>query len=146
MKRLIVVLLLIFGFWYFDYTQDLKNRESLKNIESQFAHQKDMVLVGGSFEPYKPEKLQYAKEGKVVLFFNASWCPTCSTFTDELKQVKLPSNVLLLSVDFDTNFPLREKYKVALQHTFVEVDENGGALHKWSGGGVEELKKQLKIN
>ena len=37
----------------------------------------DAMMKKGSYEPYSVGKLAYADGGDVVLFFRASWCPTC---------------------------------------------------------------------
>jgi hypothetical protein len=46
-------------------------------------------------------------------------------------------------VDYDTAIALRKKYSVTYQHTFVQVDENGKLLKKWSGGQLAEIVKNV---
>ncbi len=140
----IIVAILLIILFFFKRAQE-KEQQALADLSTKYSAQKDFVLVGGVYEVYKPEKLAYAKQGKVLLFFNASWCPSCNEFEDELKHVSIPNNVLLLSIDYDNSDKMRQKYEVALQHTFVQVDENGNLIKKWSGGGVEGLKKELQL-
>jgi hypothetical protein len=118
---------------------------ALQEIQKKYKNNRDVPAVSGSYEDFAPEKILLAKERRVILFFNASWCPSCNKLEDEVKQVSLPDNVLLLSIDYDKNPDLLRRYQVAYQHTFVEVDEFGNQLHKWSGGGIDRLKKELGI-
>lgn len=90
----------------------------------------------GTYEDYHPQKLSYAREGKVILFFKADWCASCSVVDEQVLESleKIPAGVHILKVDFDTEFELRKKYGVTLQHTFVQVDEFGNMRAKWSNG------------
>ncbi len=99
-----------------------------------------MMKMGGQYMPYDASKLAFAKEGKVVLFFNASWCPTCKAIDADIKaSIKdIPANTLILSVDYDSSKDLKVKYGVTTQHTFVQVDANGNSLNKWVGGNTLE--------
>jgi len=110
-------------------------------------HHLDAYLVSGKYEKFDESKLSLAREKTVVLFFSASWCPSCTLFNAEMKEFAetLPDSVLILAVDYDERFEMRKKYKVAYQHTFVVVDENGGELKRWSGGGVDRLKAELNL-
>lgn len=146
MKRVFIFSLILIGIVGVLYiTKGRSKQISPKEAQTMYSENKDFVVLGGQYESYKLEKLTFAREGRVVLFFNASWCETCSGFEDELKQFALPENVLLLSVDFDQNQDLRKKYGVALQHTFIEVDGEGNVLKRWSGGGIEKFKKELQL-
>ena len=92
----------------------------------------------GRYEAYAPSLLQRAKTEKVVLFFYAPWCPTCRTVDTDIKNRlnDLPSDLSLLTVDYDSSTELKKKYGVTYQHTFVQVDETGNMLKKWSGGST----------
>ena len=86
----------------------------------------------GTFEDYSPEKV--AQEGDVVLFFHASWCPTCRALEGDIEKNEIPEGITILKVDFDTSTELRQKYGVTTQHTLVQVDAEGNLIQKWSGG------------
>ena len=90
---------------------------------------------GGVYEPYVPEKIAGAKEGRVVLFFRASWCPTCRALDADTrsKLSSIPTDVTILDVNYDTETALKQKYGVTYQHTFVHVDASGNQIAKWSG-------------
>ncbi|MEK7530269.1 MAG: thioredoxin family protein [Patescibacteria group bacterium] len=95
----------------------------------------EAMMSVGSYEAYAPEKLAKATEGDVVLFFRASWCPTCRALdTDIRAHLKdIPAGVTILDVDYDTSTELKKKYGVTYQHTFVQVDAEGNQITKWSG-------------
>ena len=84
---------------------------------------------------YAPEKLAWAKEGKVVLFFKASWCPTCKAVDADIKAhlAAIPAGTHILEVEYDNSTELKKKYGVTYQHTFVQVDSNGTQITKWAG-------------
>lgn len=89
----------------------------------------------GAYQDYAPAKLASAKTGKVVLFFKASWCPTCKAVDADITQNldQIPGNIRILKVDYDNSTELKAKYGVTYQHTFVQVDADGKLLKKWSG-------------
>jgi thiol-disulfide isomerase/thioredoxin len=106
-----------------------------------------MMMKGGQYIAYDASKIAFAKEGKVVLFFNASWCPQCQAIDKDIKASlgDIPADTLILNVDYDTNKDLKTKYAVTTQHTFVQVDDSGNMLTKWVGGNtLEEVISRLK--
>lgn len=113
---------------------------SMKDIDM-----KDAIVSAGLYEVYSVDKLTKAKDSKVVLFFNAKWCPTCIEVDKELKSNEIPNGLTILSVDYDSYNDLKKKYKVTYQHTFVEVNAEGIMINKWSGGGLINIKKQVNI-
>lgn len=93
------------------------------------------MMNTGSYEPYAPEKLALAESGDVVLFFRASWCPTCRALDANIRAnlKAIPANVTILDVNYDTEKDLKKKYGVTYQHTMVQVDATGNQITKWSG-------------
>lgn len=89
----------------------------------------------GTYEAYAPEKLAMANEGDVVLFFRASWCPTCKALDANIRGnlSAIPRSLTILDVDYDNSTALKQKYGVTYQHTLVQVDANGNLIKKWSG-------------
>lgn len=89
----------------------------------------------GSYEAYAPDKLALAATGDVVLFFHASWCPSCRGLNADIEAnlSALPVDVTLLKVDYDTETELKKKYGVTTQHTLVQVAADGSLIKKWSG-------------
>lgn len=82
---------------------------------------------------YDADPAKYHADGDVVLFFNASWCPTCQATVKSLDADGTPAGLTVVSVDFDDANDLRQQYGVTVQHTFVQVDESGAELAKFTG-------------
>lgn len=96
------------------------------------------AVLAGVYDVYTPEKAAQADEGPVVLFFKASWCPSCQALDADIKAnlEQIPENVTILEVDYDEYTDLRQKYGVTTQHTLVQIDENGDEIQQWSGGST----------
>jgi len=104
-------------------------------------------MVKGSYEAYAPEKLSLANSGDVVLFFHASWCPTCKALDTDVNEnaSNIPDGLTILKVDYDTQTALKQTYGVTYQHTLVQVDANGNMITKWSGGNtLESIVNQVQ--
>jgi thiol-disulfide isomerase/thioredoxin len=84
------------------------------------------------YATYTADPAKYAGSD-VVLFFNASWCPTCQEATGNLESNPVPAGLTVVSVDYDDAVDLKQKYGVTVQHTFVQVSPDGAEMAKWSG-------------
>lgn len=105
--------------------------------DDSMMEQKDetaMMLKTGSYETYSAEKLAFASDGDVLLFFHATWCPICRGIESEINAdlSAIPADVHILKVNYDTATALRQKYGVMVQHTFVQVDAQGNLIQKFS--------------
>jgi len=87
---------------------------------------------------YEADAATFHESGDVVLFFNASWCPTCTATVKSLETEGTPAGLTVVSVDFDAATDLRQQYGVTVQHTFVQVDEQGNELTKFTGAASGE--------
>jgi thiol-disulfide isomerase/thioredoxin len=89
----------------------------------------------GSFEIYSNERLAQTTTDTVIIFFHATWCPSCRALSADIERNKgaIPEGITILKADFDTETELRKKYGVTTQHTLVQVDANGALVKKWSG-------------
>lgn len=100
-----------------------------------------------AFTDYTPETFSSVPEADtVVLFFHATWCPTCKQLADDITANvdRIPSDVRILLVDFDTATDLKQKYGVTLQHTLVQVDTAGIEAGRWiATPTLDELLVQL---
>ena len=112
---------------------------------------KDSVVTdkmkAGSYEAYAPEKLARAETGNVVLFFHASWCPSCRGLNSDIEKnmSAIPEGVSILKTDYDQETELKKKYGVTYQHTLVQVDKDGNMIKKWSGSPtLASLVSQIK--
>lgn len=86
------------------------------------------------YQPYSEQALAEASaDEKVVLFFSAVWCSTCTALRDDIaaNQQSIPEGVLVLLVDFDDSTALKQQYGVVYQHTLVQVDRTGLGIARW---------------
>lgn len=101
----------------------------------------------GTYEAYAPAKLALAEKGKVILFFRASWCPTCRGLDADIRANlgKIPKGTAILDINYDTATELKQKYGVTYQHTLVQVDVKGNQLARWTGSpSLAALLAQVK--
>jgi thiol-disulfide isomerase/thioredoxin len=85
--------------------------------------------------------------GTNILFFKASWCPTCTALYDSLdaERSRIPKGVTIWVVDYDTNKDMRIKYGVTTQHTLVQIDTELEKIHLWRGGfSLDEVMSNIK--
>lgn len=92
-----------------------------------------------SLDEYEGAKGSYAGSD-VVLFFNAQWCSTCKQARDNITSdlSTIPAGLTIVTVDYDSAGELKQRYGVTVQHTFVQIGEDGNALAKWSGSVTAE--------
>lgn len=119
----------------------------MKKDETSMMDKADTIMKVGSYEAYSADKIARAETGDVVLFFHASWCPSCrglnSSIESNLKSI--PLGVTILKTDYDKETELKKKYGVTYQHTLVQVDKDGNMIKKWSGGGsLDNLLSQIQ--
>lgn len=102
----------------------------------------------GSYELFSPEKIaERSQSSRVVLFFRASWCPTCRTLDKDIKANlrAIPGDITILDVDYDVYTDLKKQYGVTYQHTLVQVDKDGNIIKKWSGSSsLSKLVQQVQ--
>lgn len=143
-----------------DKKDDLDNKEEVmmeKNDEAMLGDgammeekEGDGVMMekeSGKYVAYDSSLLKNAENGKVVIFFHASWCPTCRLQdTAILESIKdIPGDVTILKANYDKETELKKKYGVTTQHTFVQVDAQGNLITKWTGGtDLDGIVSKLK--
>ncbi len=108
--------------------------------------QADTMMKTTGYVAFSKEAFDKASAQKRVLFFAASWCPSCRAADKNLNEnlKKIPENVIVFKTDYDTETALKTKYKITRQHSFVFVDAKGVALKSWAGGGIDELLVNTK--
>lgn len=96
------------------------------------------------YTEYSETKLAKAK-WNIVLFFSATWCPSCTSTNTNLKSEKIPDGLTIFKVDYDTNTSLRQKYGILSQHTFVQVDNKWNMIKKWIWSrNVNDILEKIK--
>jgi thiol-disulfide isomerase/thioredoxin len=124
----------------------IKKDEAMESSDSMMKKDESaMMQKAGAYTTYSSEALATAQKGKTVLFFHASWCPTCrAADADITKNLSgIPSGVTILRADYDKEVALKQKYGVTSQHTFVEVDSTGKMIQKWSGGNFAGIVAKI---
>lgn len=99
--------------------------------------------MSSAYVEYSLEAFDQAKDQKRILFFSASWCPSCRASAKVLKAASLPTDVKIFEVDYDNSSDLKKKYGVVRQDSFVQVDQDGNKIAEWSGN-AKNILKQLK--
>jgi len=107
-----------------------------KKTEGAMANGAQAMMKTGAYVEYASEKIAMASANyDVVLFFRASWCPTCKAVDEDIKShlKDIPESLTILDVNYDNSTDLKKKYGVTYQHTFVQVDAQGNLIKKWVG-------------
>lgn len=140
MKKLLIPALILIGFAAFLFTRNTINEPS-----SPQATATPQLAPDSPYRPYETLDFEENSDKTRVLFFHASWCPTCRIsrldFINNLAQI--PADVVLYQTDYDQEVELKKKYHITYQHTFVVLDSAGNELTKWNGGGIKELLANL---
>ncbi len=123
-----------------------KNEEVKENTIDLEVDIDNQVSKPGTYEEYSANKIiEKGESGRVLLFFYASWCPSCRSLDKDINKnlSNIPENLTILKTNYDKEGELKAKYKVTYQHTLVEVDREGNMLKKWTGGDFAEILKQI---
>ncbi len=91
--------------------------------------------------PYSKAAFDAAKSMKRVLFFHATWCPSCRATDADIvtQQGDIPEDVVIFKADYDKEVALKKQYGIISQHSFVLTDSSGKALKKWAGGKLSTI-------
>jgi thiol-disulfide isomerase/thioredoxin len=104
------------------------------------------VSMAGIYIDYSEAVFLEHEDKRRVLFFHASWCPTCKTANKNFisQREEIPQNIVLLKLNYDKETDLKKKYGITYQHTFVLVDKEGNSISKWNGGDIAKLKERTQ--
>ncbi len=110
------------------------------------------MMTNSRYVTNSQSALASTASGRRVLFFFASWCPTCkpadASFAKNESQI--PDDVTIIRVNYNDPETDQEekdlalKYGVTYQHTFVQIDSEGNEVTKWNGGQIKELLAKIK--
>ncbi len=151
MKNIIITIVLIaivglVGYFFLGGEEDMVIEDEPLIEEEINTEEVSENTEAGIYEDYAPEKLAFADTGSVVLFFHATWCPSCRVLEKDIDKnsSEIPVDVAVLKLDYDEETELKKKYGVTTQHTLVQVDSEGKLIQKWSGGSsLESVLKNL---
>lgn len=109
-------------------------------------------MAGSRYVEYSRLRLDSSSGNRRVLFFYASWCPTCKPADANFRKniSKIPEDVALIRVNYNDSETdqeekdLAKKYGITYQHTFVQIDATGKEVTKWNGGQIDELIFNIK--
>jgi len=147
MKYLFIVIVLLIAGGGFFLLNNQTSQKPTSSIEKSATTEEKKETIEVNTSELSNRYLDYssdnfakatAKNGKTVLFFAAlAWCPSCQAADKDFKANfdKVPSDVTILKVDYDTADDLKKQYAITMQDTFVQVDSQGKEIARWNGGG-----------
>lgn len=129
-------------------TSMMENDEKTNEEEGMM----DEATTQAQYVPYTNAAFDTAEQNRRVLFFYASWCPTCRPADADFSAnaADIPEGVTVLRVNYndpdtdDAEKQLAQKYGVTYQHTFVQIDSTGQEITKWNGGQLTELLSNIR--
>jgi len=159
----IVVVVAVLGIGAFSLSQKSSETDSMISKENTVMKDTDGImkkddkmaadkLISSRYVEYSKATLDNASSTRRILFFYASWCPTCKAADASFKEneSKIPEDVTLIRVNYndpDTDQEekdLAKKYSITYQHTYVQIDETGKEITLWNGGQIDELLSTMK--
>lgn len=150
----IVGILLIAGTFAFFKNQStpkasLSAQETIVKQEENI--KQDSTDLTSRYIDYSSDNLAKASEnnGRAVIWFAAfAWCPSCQAADRDFKAHfdKVPKDVTILKINYDTAKELKRKYAIVIQDTFVQLDNQGKEITRWNSGGqgIEALLANAK--
>lgn len=152
---LFVVAVIIFGaVKLFSDSTPTKTSESpsINNANSIDGRTSGGPVNSNKYIEYSQDIIESNKNKRRILYFYASWCPTCRPADANFKENadKIPEDVVLIRVNYNDQYTdpeekaLANKYFVTYQHTFVQIDAIDSEITKWNGGQLEELLKNIR--
>jgi len=154
-----VVIVSIFaaGYFIFNASKDNVTSSNSTSIDqsNESSETKKVMEVDHSklrYHEYSTGILDTFPSKRRVLYFYASWCPTCKIAQQSFRENegKIPDDVALIRINYnddDTDEEekaLAKKYGITFQHTFVQIDSKGEKVTIWNGGKIEELLVNIK--
>lgn len=117
----------------------------VKDDKSTTNGDETMMRPESRYVAYNPNYLEMYQGKTKVLYFYATWCPTCKVVDKEIneKLESIPEDLVIIKTNYDTESDLKQKYGITYQHTFVLVDDQGNELDKWNGGGLDEIIERI---
>ncbi len=90
----------------------------------------EATVQSGSYVDYSDTAIADA-DGRILLFFHASWCGQCVDIDSDILTLGVPAGVTIIKVDYDSHQDLRQLYGVTIQTTFLELDAGGDEVQRF---------------
>lgn len=108
--------------------------------------------IDSRYRFYTKDILDSTTEFRRVLYFYASWCPTCRPVDEYLSQnaSQIPNDLLIIRVNYndpetdEEEKSLARTHGITYQHTFVQIDSDGKEITKWNGGSLSEILSNIQ--
>lgn len=137
---ILTVILVGIGIYVYGYAgsiEEISQGPDIMDTVDEDTHRATATKENGKYIDYSESVLdeRLAHGDKVVLFFHASWCPTCRAADSGIAggARQIPDDVVVLKVDYDQEKGLKRKYGVLYQHTFVQLAFDRSAVTTFSG-------------
>lgn len=157
----VVVIVLLGGLYFLNQKSQQESQmgegetiDTMEDDPSNVSGQDNSIMEdkNDSYIAYSQNELDQAKDGRRVLFFYASWCPTCRPADADFsaRSEQFPEDLTVIRVNYndpetdEEEKALADKYNVTYQHTFVQIDSEGNEITKWNGGQTEELLNNIQ--
>lgn len=124
--------------------QELDESDTMMKEEALlWQEEQNIELASGLYTDFNPSLI--GNTDSTVIFFHASWCPSCIAADSGISTWDIPSSLTVLKADYDTSIDLRKQYEVTAQHTFVQVDADGNMIKKWVWGtSVNDIIERIQ--
>jgi len=123
------------------------NQEDQTSLPTQKTDPSIKIRKSGYIDYKTIESVELSPDSRKVLFFHASWCPSCRSLDKSLNEKDfqdVDGDIVVIKVDYDKEDELKTKYKIPSQHTLVEVDQNWNELKKFTGANnLKDISQKL---
>ncbi len=124
-----------------EYHQDYYKKSAFRyNLYKKWSGRAEFIEENGTVwstlgqsRSYDQSILPTLKEKIILLFFHADWCPTCRNFEKQIEETTLPTDVIILKVNYDEATELKKQYSVLSQSTWIQIDASGKMYKRWLG-------------
>jgi thiol-disulfide isomerase/thioredoxin len=151
----VVVAFVILGIGAYTLSQKSSQFGSMMKKDDNTMEDNKMMddkMNDSRYVQYDKSAFDNASRNRRILFFYASWCPTCKPADVDLKanSKKMPDDLTVIRVNYNDpetdqeEKDLAKKYGITYQHTFVQIDSKGNEITKWNGGKTDELLAKIK--
>lgn len=126
------------------YKKQAKKYEKYK----KWSWREDFIKENWNSVNYKnyDESLIKTSTWRILLFFHADWCSTCKALEKQILKWWLPSDLLILKVDFDSRKDVAKKYSILSQSSFVQIDNKWNMVKRivWKADLKKVIESLLK--